>query len=241
MPDRTTDNLKRRIPDDIPLSGEARSRVPRKYRQGMAAAFSARVAPAWSPSQSDSRQATTGAPNSRCSSRSGSRHQNACGPPPSSNAFADAFRVPIAVGVNVMPILPGLTDREADLDRLFQAAREAGAQWIAANVVFLMPTSWRSMLTFLDQRFPKLARQYREWFSGYGDAPEAYREQISQRVAELRRKYGLRSRPQNLETARSWHSPQLQLDLGDGEKPCPARDRVVGNLSPEGLLVYKTL
>ena len=147
----------------------------------------------------------------------------------------------IAVGVNVMPILPGLTDREADLDRLFQAARGAGAQWIAANVVFLMPTSWRSMLTFLDQRFPKLARQYREWFSGYGDAPEAYRQQISQRVAELRRKHGLRSRPQNLETARSWHSPQLQLDLGDGGKPCPARDRVVGNLSPEGLLVYKTL
>jgi DNA repair photolyase len=147
----------------------------------------------------------------------------------------------IDVGVNVMPILPGLTDREADLDRLFAAARDAGAEWIAANVVFLMPTSWRSMLAFLDEKFPKLARQYRDWFGGYGDAPEAYRKEISQRVEQLRRKYGLESRPKKPEKVRSWRSPQLQLDLGDGEKSCPTKDGIVGRLTPEGLLEYKTV
>jgi DNA repair photolyase len=147
----------------------------------------------------------------------------------------------IDVGVNVMPILPGLTDRQADLDRLFAAARDAGAEWIAANVVFLMPTSWRSMLAFLDEKFPKLARQYRDWFGGYGDAPEVYRKEISQRVEQLRRKYGLESRPKKPEKARSWRSPQLQLDLGDGEKSCPTKDGIVGRLTPEGLLEYKTV
>jgi DNA repair photolyase len=147
----------------------------------------------------------------------------------------------LAVGVNAMPILPGLTDRDADLDRLFLAAREAGAQWIATNVLFLMPTSWKSMLSFLDEKFPKLARQYRDWFSGYGDAPEAYRKEISQRVEQLRRKYGLRSRPPTPEMTRSWRSPQLQLDLGDRGTSSLEQDRVVGRLSPEGLLVYKTL
>ena len=147
----------------------------------------------------------------------------------------------IAVGVNAMPILPGMTDGEADLDRLFRAARDAGAQWIAANVLFLMPTSWRSMLAFLDEKFPKLARQYRDLFSGYGDAPEGYRKEISQRVEQLRRKYGLRSRPLSPETTRSWRSPQLQFDLGEGGKPCPVQEGVVGSLSPEGLLVYKTV
>jgi len=147
----------------------------------------------------------------------------------------------LAVGVNAMPILPGLTDRDADLDRLFLAARDAGAQWIAANVVFLMPTSWKSMLSFLDEKFPKLARQYRDWFNGYGDAPEAYRKEISQRVEHLRRKYDLRSRPPTPETIRSWRSPQLQLDLGDAGRSCPEPVPVVGSLSPEGLLVYKTL
>jgi len=140
-----------------------------------------------------------------------------------------------------MPILPGLTDREADLDRLFRAARDAGAQWIAANVVFLMPASWRSMLAFLDDKFPKLAGQYRNWFRGYGDAPETYRKEISLRVQYLRQKYGLRSRPQHLEASRSWHSPQLQFDLGEGDNSCPTQDRIVGSLSPEGLLVYKSV
>ena len=150
----------------------------------------------------------------------------------------------IGVGVNVMPILPGLTDREADLDLLFRAARDAGAQWIAANVVFLMPASWRSMLAFLDEKFPKLARQYREWFSGYGDAPESYRKEISQRVERLRRRHGVGSRPMRPETAHSWRSPQLELRLGDfesGGKLCQGQDRTVANVSPEGLLEYKTV
>jgi DNA repair photolyase len=150
----------------------------------------------------------------------------------------------IAVGVNLMPILPGLTDREDDLDALVRAARDAGAQWIAANVVFLMPASWRSMLGFLDEKFPRLARQYREWFRGYGDAPESYREEISRRVERLRRKYELGSRPMRPETARCWRSPQLEFRLGDfgeGEKACRMEDRAVANVSPEGLLEYKTV
>jgi DNA repair photolyase len=128
----------------------------------------------------------------------------------------------IAVGVNAMPILPGLTDREADLDALVRAARDAGAQWIGAAVVFLMPTSWKSFMTFLEEKFPKLARQYQDWFRGYGNAPEEYRREIAARVENLRRKYGIRSRPYNpVETpGRVWRSPQMQLDLKNGEQPC---------------------
>ncbi len=123
----------------------------------------------------------------------------------------------ISVGMNAMPILPGLTDHEHDLDALVRAARDAGAQWLAANVVFLMPASWKSMIRFLDKKFPKLARQYREWFNGYGNAPENYRKEITERVEHLRRKYGIRSRPKVPES-RSWKSPQLQFDLGQGEQ-----------------------
>ena len=123
----------------------------------------------------------------------------------------------INVGVNAMPILPGLTDSEADLDALMRAARDSGAQWIAGNVLFLMPASWKSFMKFLEAKFPKLERQYRDWFKGYGNAPESYRKEISERVERLRRKYGLGSRPKRPET-QSWHSPQLQLALENGEK-----------------------
>ncbi|HEY6903287.1 MAG TPA: radical SAM protein [Candidatus Acidoferrales bacterium] len=123
----------------------------------------------------------------------------------------------INVGINAMPILPGLTDSEADLDALMRAARDSGAQWIAGNVLFLMPASWKSFMRFVEVKFPKLARQYRDWFKGYGNAPEGYRKEISERVERLRRKYGLGSRPKRPEE-HSWHSPQMQLALENGEK-----------------------
>ena len=129
----------------------------------------------------------------------------------------------IAVGVNIMPILPGITDREADLDALIRAARDAGAQWVAASVVFLMPASWKTFMGFLDEKFPRLAAQYREWYRGYGYAPESYRKEIAERVAGLRRKHGIESRPFDPMTSpeRTWKSPQLQIDWKNGEQACP--------------------
>jgi len=122
----------------------------------------------------------------------------------------------INVGVNVMPILPGLTDREVDLDALVRASRDSGAQWLAANVLFLMPSSWKPFIEFLEEKFPKLARQYRDFYRGYGDAPEDYRMRIKALVDGLRRKYGVGSRPVP-PSPKSWHSPQLPLALGKGE------------------------
>jgi DNA repair photolyase len=101
----------------------------------------------------------------------------------------------IAAGVFAMPILPGITDRENDLDALARSARDAGAQWISASVLFLMPSSLGVFLPFLEKEFPKLARRYREWYTRNAYAPETYRKEISERFAALRAKYGLGPRP----------------------------------------------
>jgi DNA repair photolyase len=135
-------------------------------------------------------------------------------------AVRELRRAGISVGVNAMPVLPGITDRQQDLDALVRAARDAGAQWVAANVVFLMPASLRTFLAFLDEKFPKLAKQYGQWFGKHGNAPEGYRREIKERVEHLRRKYGLGSRPEKPE-AQSWKSPQMQFSLENGEDLCP--------------------
>jgi len=127
----------------------------------------------------------------------------------------------IAAGVFAMPILPGLTDREADLDALARGARDADAQWFSANVLYLMSTSWTTFLGFLEKKFPRLARQYREWYRGYGEAPENYRQEMAARVENLRRKYGLGSGPRG-PVGRAWRSPQLQFDLKNGGDRCNA-------------------
>jgi DNA repair photolyase len=127
----------------------------------------------------------------------------------------------IAAGVFAMPIVPGLTDREEDLDALARSARDAGAQWLGANVLFLMPTSWKTFFAFLKAKFPKLAKSYREFYHGYGEAPEPYRKEIAARVERVRRKYGLAARPQETQT-KPWRPPQLLLGWGEGEQACHA-------------------
>jgi DNA repair photolyase len=116
----------------------------------------------------------------------------------------------IGAGVFAMPVLPGITDSEKDLDALARAARDAGAQWFAANVLFLMPSAQKQFLPFLDAKFPKLTRRYRELFGHSNYVPESYRQEISARVAALRKKYHLGVRP--IEPAQA-SEPQLSLGL----------------------------
>src|ERR1700685_900163 len=116
----------------------------------------------------------------------------------------------ISAGVLAMPILPGITDGEEDLEALARGARDAGAQWLAGRVLFLMPASLKQFMPFLDKKFPKLSRQYRGWYGRYGSVPETYGKEISARVEGLRRKYGLGLRTRTDES-RAWKSPQMQL------------------------------
>ncbi len=101
----------------------------------------------------------------------------------------------LEVGVFAMPVLPGLTDRLADLEALARAARDAGARWLGGQVLFLMPSSLKIFLPFLEEEFPRLAHDYRRWYGRGGYGPEKYRQRIAQIFARLRAKYGLRSRP----------------------------------------------
>jgi DNA repair photolyase len=117
----------------------------------------------------------------------------------------------LAAGVLAMPMLPGITDRDADLDALAHAAADAGAQWFATNAVFLMPSAQKQFFPFLEKRWPKLARRYREWYAKNAYAPEEYRKQLAVRVAALRQKYNLGSRQDR--TERPSTEAQLPLTL----------------------------
>jgi DNA repair photolyase len=101
----------------------------------------------------------------------------------------------LGVGVSASPLIPGITDRDGDLEAVAAAAKEAGAQWFFSGVLFLMPSSAKQFLPFVRDKFPRLAKQYEEWFSKNGYAPEEYRKKASQRVARIREKYGFQSRP----------------------------------------------
>jgi DNA repair photolyase len=127
----------------------------------------------------------------------------------------------LSVGVFASPLLPGITDREGDLEALAAAAQGAGALWFNSGVLFLMPSSARTFLPFLKEKFPRLARQYEQWYARDGYTPEEYRRKIAQRVLRIRQQYGLAGRPwDEMQTP----APQEQLSLG-----WPARDFAESN------------
>jgi len=104
-------------------------------------------------------------------------------------------RAGLAVGVSASPLIPGITDREGDLEAVAEAAKEAGAQWFFSGVLFLMPSSAKQFLPFVRERFPRLAKRYEEWFAKNGYAPEEYRKKAALRVDRIREKFGFARRP----------------------------------------------
>jgi DNA repair photolyase len=101
----------------------------------------------------------------------------------------------LSVGVSASPLIPGITDGEGELEGVAAAAKEAGAQWFFSGVLFLMPSSAKTFLPFIREKFPRLARQYEQWYGNNGYAPEDYRKKVSERVLRIRQRFGFSSRP----------------------------------------------
>ncbi|MGB8495059.1 MAG: radical SAM protein [Candidatus Acidiferrum sp.] len=99
------------------------------------------------------------------------------------------------VGVSASPVLPGMTDGEGELERVAEAAKAAGAEWFFSGVLFLMPASAKQFLPFVREKFPRLARQYDDWYRRNGYAPEEYRRKVSERMLRIRQKFGFAARP----------------------------------------------
>jgi len=117
----------------------------------------------------------------------------------------------LRVGVSASPLIPGITDREGELEAVAEAVHEAGAQWFFSGVLFLMPSSAKQFLPFVREKFPRLTKQYEEWYAKEAYAPEKYRKMIADRVARLKQKYGFDSRPQR-NSQRT--TPCAQMKLG---------------------------
>jgi DNA repair photolyase len=117
----------------------------------------------------------------------------------------------LRVGVSASPLIPGITDREGELEAVAEAAHRAGAQWFWSGVLFLTPSSAKQFLPFVRDKFPRLTKQYEEWYRKQTYAPEEYRNRIAERVARLKQKYGFDRRP-----------------LGDAQRSRPGRQMKLG-------------
>src|SRR2546425_12806306 len=74
----------------------------------------------------------------------------------------------IKAGVGMAPILPGLTDRPEMLADVVKAARDAGATFVWANVLYLRPGTREHFLDHLARDWPDLLAQYEALYDGRG-------------------------------------------------------------------------
>ncbi len=138
----------------------------------------------------------------------------------------------LAVGVSASPLIPGITDREGDLEAVAVAAKEAGAQWFFSGVLFLMPSSAKQFLPFVREKFPRLAKQYEEWYGKNGYAPEEYRKKASLRVARIRQEFGFAAGPW-VEAKGKVRCSQMSLswDVDLAERSSSAQKMLVGTVA----------
>jgi len=89
----------------------------------------------------------------------------------------------------VAPVLPGITDELAHLDRLFAAAKAAGARFIHAGALRLYPAVRDRFLPVLAEHYPDLVPRYEKAYAKQQGAPRAYAQALARRVKKLQQEH----------------------------------------------------
>ncbi len=97
----------------------------------------------------------------------------------------------IEVGVNLMPVLPGITDAPALLDSLVRSVAAAGASYLGACALRLQSTARQRYLPFIEQEFPHLAARYRSTYSRGYSVGEKYKEGLRTHFRALCARHGV--------------------------------------------------
>jgi len=100
----------------------------------------------------------------------------------------------ISAGVMMAPLLPGITDDEAYIQAVVEAALAHKAQYLGANVLFLKPGSKEWFMPMLKEAYPHLNAGYNRLYSNKTYAPKDYTKSVLDTVDRVRRQWGLPDR-----------------------------------------------
>ncbi len=114
---------------------------------------------------------------------------------PSPRARIETIAALTAAGIRVepfvCPLIPGLTDAEGDLERLFAELSLAGASRVICEAIFLRSPTKEVFFRHLEKEAPDLLERYRRRFADSAFLSPIEVERLKGRVARLRRKFGL--------------------------------------------------
>jgi DNA repair photolyase len=102
-------------------------------------------------------------------------------------AMAELAAAGLEVWAFCGPLLPGLSDDEAQMDALFAAVRQAGGRRLLVDSLNLRGASWGRVRAVLERHYPRLVPLYQELTSDRGP----YHAALAERARRLAGRYGL--------------------------------------------------
>ncbi len=119
----------------------------------------------------------------------------------------------VKAGVGMAPLMPGISDRPDQLRAVVEAAREAGATGIWANVLYLKPGTREHFLRELARDWPEHAERYEQLYASRAYLPAGQTKHVKELVSELKSEIRPRRRARLLRPAPE--PEQLTLSLGE--------------------------
>jgi DNA repair photolyase len=114
----------------------------------------------------------------------------------------------IPCGVLMAPIIPYLTDSPDQLAATVRAIADAGATHIVPIVLHLRTGAREWYMGWLADHHPDLVTRYEKLYSRGAYAPKAYQEEITERVHDLARRFGIgRAEPREARRGRASAAP----------------------------------
>lgn len=97
----------------------------------------------------------------------------------------------LEVGINVMPVLPGITDAPAQLDDLVKALAASGASYVSTCALRLRSSARQRYLPFIEREFPHLAKRYWATYAYDHRVSTGYSERLSSVMRSLCERHGV--------------------------------------------------
>jgi len=106
-------------------------------------------------------------------------------------ALARLREADIETGINVMPVLPAITDAPDALETLVKAVAERGASYLNSCALRLRSSARARYLPFIEQEFPHLAKRYWATYAFDHKVSESYSERLRATMRALCEKHGV--------------------------------------------------
>lgn len=97
----------------------------------------------------------------------------------------------IEAGINVMPVLPGITDAPEQLEAVVRSVAAMGATYLNSCPLRLRSSARARYLPFIEQEFPHLARRYWATYAYDHKVSTAYTERLRRTMKRLCMRYGV--------------------------------------------------